>query len=104
MAITRFAVSSKEINMLGQKNIMNLNSTSNEAQFAGFKDPLERQLRAVAGSIVLVFTTLALVMNIWFIIMSLFVGAMLIISAVTSFCPMIHLLAVMPWNRKNDQK
>lgn len=66
---------------------------------------LERQVRFVAGSLVLAGVLLSLVSP-WFILLSGFVGAGLTFSAITDTCGMAMLLARMPWNRKpktNDE-
>ncbi|MFN3400784.1 MAG: YgaP-like transmembrane domain [Ferrovibrio sp.] len=36
----------------------------------------------------------------WFILLSGFVGAGLMMAGLTGFCGMARLLAAMPWNRK----
>lgn len=60
---------------------------------------LERQVRFVAGSLVLTGVLLSLVSP-WFILLSGFVGAGLTFSAITDTCGMAMVLARMPWNRK----
>lgn len=61
--------------------------------------PLERQVRAIAGSAVLLFTLLGLFLSPWFLAGTLFVGAGLVFSAVTNLCLLASLLAKLPWNR-----
>jgi rhodanese-related sulfurtransferase len=60
---------------------------------------LERQLRLVAGVIVLVGAVLALAVNVRWAFLSGFVGLGLTLAGLTDFCPMGILLARMPWNR-----
>ena len=59
---------------------------------------LERQVRLVAGAMVLVGSLLALYSP-WFLVVPAFVGAGLMYSAITDSCPMGMLLARMPWNQ-----
>lgn len=60
---------------------------------------LERQVRFVAG--LLVFSGVALsLISPWFVLISGFIGAGLMFSAVTDTCGMGMALARMPWNRK----
>ena len=60
---------------------------------------LERQVRFAAGSLVLAGILCAHFVNYAGILLSLFVAAGLIFSAVTDTCGMGMLLARMPWNR-----
>jgi hypothetical protein len=59
---------------------------------------LERQVRVVAGSLVLLGILLSLV-HPAFLGLSAFVGAGLIFAGVTDYCGMALLLARMPWNK-----
>ncbi len=61
---------------------------------------LERQVRIVAGAIVLSGVLLARFVNFNFIWLSGFVGAGLVFAGITDFCGMGLLLAKMPWNKK----
>ena len=61
---------------------------------------LERQVRIVAGSLVLTGVLLAHFMNPWFIGLSAFVGAGLVFAGITDFCGMGLLLARLPWNSR----
>lgn len=68
------------------------------------KDPaapwaLERQVRLVAGLLVLTGALLAHFVNPGWIWLSGFVGAGLTFAAVTDTCMMGNMLAAMPWNR-----
>jgi len=60
---------------------------------------LERQVRFVAGSLVLLGVVLSIVLNPAFLILSGIVGAGLVFAAVTDTCGMAMLLARMPWNK-----
>jgi rhodanese-related sulfurtransferase len=60
---------------------------------------LERQVRFVAGLLVLLGVFLSLVLNSAFLILSGIVGAGLVFAAVTDTCGMAMLLARMPWNK-----
>lgn len=48
---------------------------------------LERVIRLLAGTLVLVGVTLGLTVNIWFMALAGFVGLNLAQSAITGFCP-----------------
>lgn len=61
---------------------------------------LERQVRAIAGSMVVAFTLLGLTVSPWFFGLTLFVGAGLTFAGVTDVCLMATLLGKMPWNRQ----
>jgi rhodanese-related sulfurtransferase len=61
---------------------------------------LERQVRIVAGAIVLTGVLLAYWVNLNFIWLSGFVGAGLVFAGITDFCGMGLLLAKMPWNKR----
>ena len=61
---------------------------------------LERQVRIVAGAILLAGVLLARFVNFNFIWLSGFVGAGLIFAGITDFCGMGLFLAKMPWNRR----
>lgn len=60
---------------------------------------LERQVRFVAGSIVLIGVILAVFVNWYFIAIAGFVGAGLVFAAATNTCAMGMMLAKMPWNK-----
>jgi rhodanese-related sulfurtransferase len=61
---------------------------------------LERQVRIVAGSLVIIGVFLGWYVSHWFFILSGFVGAGLVFAGLTDFCGMGLLLARMPWNRR----
>ncbi len=60
---------------------------------------LERQVRIVAGSLVLIGAVLGWFVHRGFIGLSAFVGAGLVFAGITDFCGMGLLLARMPWNK-----
>lgn len=59
---------------------------------------LERQVRIAAGFLVLLGAALSLI-NVWFALLSGFIGAGLMFSGITDTCGMGMVLARMPWNR-----
>jgi rhodanese-related sulfurtransferase len=61
---------------------------------------LERQVRIVAGSLVLLGVVLGWFVHRGFFGLAAFVGAGLVFAGVTDFCGMGLLLARLPWNRK----
>ena len=60
---------------------------------------LERQVRIVAGSLVLTGAVLAWLVHPAFIGLSAFIGAGLVFAGITDTCGMGMMLATMPWNR-----
>lgn len=64
---------------------------------------LERQVRIVAGSLVLVGSLLAWFMHPWFLALPAFVGGGLVFAGVSDTCGMGMVLAKMPWNRVDAQ-
>ncbi|HUF05178.1 MAG TPA: rhodanese-like domain-containing protein [Aridibacter sp.] len=65
---------------------------------------IERQVRFVAGLIVLTGVMLAVLVHPYLIGISAFVAAGLVFSAVTDSCAMGMLLLKMPWNRVSEPK
>ena len=61
---------------------------------------LERQVRFVAGLLVVLGAILSLAVHPYFIALSAFVGAGLVFAAVTDTCGMAMILARMPWNQQ----
>jgi glyoxylase-like metal-dependent hydrolase (beta-lactamase superfamily II)/rhodanese-related sulfurtransferase len=61
---------------------------------------LERQVRIVAGCLIVIGSLLSLV-NIWFIIVPLWVGGGLVFAGVSNNCMMALLLMKLPYNRKS---
>lgn len=62
--------------------------------------PLERQVLAIAGFLVLSGVILSFLVHPWFIALSAFVGAGLMVAGLTGFCGMAMLLARAPWNQR----
>jgi len=60
---------------------------------------LERQVRLVAGLLVLIGAALALTVNPHWVYLSGFVGLGLTFAGLTNICAMASLLCKMPWNR-----
>jgi rhodanese-related sulfurtransferase len=60
---------------------------------------LERQIRIIAGSLVVLGVALGAAVSPWFTALSAFVGAGLVFAGVTDICPMAMGLARMPWNQ-----
>ncbi len=61
---------------------------------------LERQVRIVAGSLVLIGAILGWFVNRGFFGLSAFVGGGLVFAGITDFCGMGLLLAKLPWNKR----
>jgi glyoxylase-like metal-dependent hydrolase (beta-lactamase superfamily II)/rhodanese-related sulfurtransferase len=61
---------------------------------------LERQVRIIAGCLVLIGSLLSLV-NLWLIVIPLFVGSGLVFAGVTNNCLMGLLLMKLPYNKKS---
>lgn len=59
----------------------------------------ERQVRLIAGLIVLAGTSLGLLVNAHWMFLPGFVGLGLTVAGLTDFCLMGSLLGRMPWNR-----
>jgi len=62
---------------------------------------LERQVRLAAGLLALTGAVLAFTINVNWLFLSAFIGAGLTFAGLTDLCPMVILLAVMPWNRRS---
>ncbi|MEO6922947.1 MAG: rhodanese-like domain-containing protein, partial [Bryocella sp.] len=60
---------------------------------------LERQVRAIAGSLVLVSVLLGVFVWHWFLLVTALVGSGLIFAGVSDICMMSTVLGKMPWNR-----
>lgn len=63
---------------------------------------LERQVRIVAGFLVLLGSILGLVFSPYFLALPAFVGAGLMFAGITDTCGMAMLLAKMPWNQVRE--
>jgi rhodanese-related sulfurtransferase len=65
---------------------------------------LERQVRLVAGLLVVIGAVLALTVNPHWVYLSGFVGLGLVFAGLTNICAMASLLCKMPWNRSRKLK
>lgn len=65
--------------------------------------PLNQQMQLVAGTMAITGTVLALVVNPAWVMLSGFVGLGLIVAGATGFCPMVTMLAKMPWNQSSKK-
>ena len=63
---------------------------------------IERQVRATAGSLVLLTMLLAYLVSPLFLIGTAFIGAGLLFSGVSDICMMALLLGRLPWNRTTN--
>jgi hypothetical protein len=63
--------------------------------------PLMRQVQIVAGGLVVVGVVLGAAVHPWFLGLSAFVGAGLVMAGVTGWCGMATLLRKLPYNRAN---
>lgn len=61
--------------------------------------PLMRQVQIAAGSLVVVGVALGVAVHLWFLVLSAFVGAGLVMAGVTGWCGMATLLGKLPYNR-----
>jgi rhodanese-related sulfurtransferase len=61
--------------------------------------PIMRQVLLTAGTLVVTGSLLALVVNVKFLFLPLFVGAGLTFAGATGWCGMAMLLEKMPWNK-----
>ena len=62
---------------------------------------LERQVRLIAGSMIVIGSVLAMVLNPWWAILPAICGVGLLHAGVTDSCLMGLMLAPMPWNQKS---
>ena len=103
----RSSQAQKKLNTLGFTNVINVAGGFEAWKKAGLpferdeKAPwaLERQVRFVAGLLVLSGVLLSIFVHPYFIGLSGFVGAGLVFAAVTDTCTMGMILLKMPWNR-----
>lgn len=63
---------------------------------------LDRQMRFLAGLLVVTGLTLAITVHPWFAALSGLIGAGLMFAALTDSCPMTMVLARMPWNQQSQ--
>ncbi len=104
----RSAQAQKKLHNLGFENVVNItggfNAWKNEnlpfEQNEKAPWDLERQVRFVAGSLILIGFGLSLLVHPYLIGISVFIGAGLTFSALTNTCTMGMILSKMPWNRQ----
>jgi rhodanese-related sulfurtransferase len=94
----------------GYSNVVNVEGGTKAWESAGLpvvrgkkSISLERQVRIVAGAIVLTGALLAVTVNAYFALISAFVGAGLMFAGITDTCGMAMMLAKMPWNQVREQ-
>jgi rhodanese-related sulfurtransferase len=63
---------------------------------------LDRQMRILAGSLALLGVVLGFYLDPRFYGLAAFIGAGLVFAGVTDYCPMMHVLAKMPWNQAQN--
>lgn len=63
--------------------------------------PIMRQVQLIAGFLVFVGSSLALILDHRFAFFSAAVGAGLVFAGITGICPMANVLAALPFNRTN---
>ncbi|MFM7374701.1 MAG: rhodanese-like domain-containing protein [Chthoniobacterales bacterium] len=61
--------------------------------------PLNRQMQCIIGTFTFVGSVLAMAFDPRFVWLPMFMGAGLIFAGLSGLCPMMHLVARMPWNR-----
>ena len=61
--------------------------------------PLNRQMQCIIGTFPLVGSILAMTFDPRFVWLPMFMGAGLIFAGLTGLCPMMNVVARMPWNR-----
>jgi len=106
----RSAEAQRRLRAIGFSDVRNVSGGVMAWEAAGFslerdeRAPwsIERQVRFVAGLIVLTGIFLSLFIAEEFIAISAFIGAGLMFAAITDSCAMGMLLARMPWNRAKD--
>lgn len=64
--------------------------------------PLNRQMQCIIGSFTLIGSALALTLDPRFVWVPMFMGAGLVFAGVTGLCPMMNVVARMPWNRASS--
>ncbi len=65
--------------------------------------PVDRQMRIVAGSLVVLGAAAGYFYHPAFIGLAAFVGCGLVFAGVTNICPMLNMLSRMPWNQNGGQ-
>lgn len=98
----------KRFSAAGIENVVNVNGGTVAWDRAGLPVvrgkqvlPLDRQMRILAGSLIVLGVLLSLVYpaSIW---LAGFMGAGLVFAGITDICPLSSTLARMPWNQRGD--
>jgi len=102
----RSAKASEKLRSLGYSEAVSIEGGMNAWEARGYGAEkgkktisIERQVRIAAGSLVVVGAILGVLVNLWFVGISAFVGAGLVFAGVTDTCGMGMMLSRMPWNR-----
>lgn len=101
----RAAMAADEFTKAGFKNVAVVKGGIERAQTQGLEMiksegmSMERQIRLVAGSIVVLSLVLGFFISPWFYLLALFMGGGLIFSGLTGECGLGVLLMHVPWNK-----
>jgi hypothetical protein len=77
--------------------------TKNISEKVTLRDlPTLRQAFVVASLMIIIGTTLALTVNVYFIILTFLVAGGLMISGLSGVCPMVLILQALPWNKRKE--
>lgn len=107
----RSSQASQKISNLGRWHVFNILGGTNAAKEAGLQMTvgvrtimsIERQVRVIAGLLVLLGVVLGLLLSPYFFYLSGAVGAGLIFAGISNFCGMALLLEKCPWNQSNTK-
>ena len=98
----------ERLRSLGMDNIVDIKGGFEAWQSAGLPAvkqtgaiDLERQVRIVAGALVLSFCLAGFFINSAFFYGAALIGFMLTLTGALGICPMMSLLKLFPWNRAN---
>lgn len=102
----RSAIAAERLRALGMDNITDVQGGFNAWRQAGLPTvkqtsaiPLERQVRIVAGALVLGFSLTGFLFNSAFFYGAALICFMLTLTGALGICPMMSLLKMLPWNR-----
>lgn len=103
----RSAQASQKVAGMGVWKVINITGGTEAAKEAGLKMvegsrkviSIERQVRIIAGALVLVGVVLGFIVSPGFFYLSGFIGAGLLFAGLTDFCGMALLLERCPWNQ-----
>jgi rhodanese-related sulfurtransferase len=95
--------------LVGQRKVQLLDGGVKSWRTAGYplvacapcRWSLERQVRLIAGLLVLVGALLAVTVNTAWVYLSMFIGAGLTFAGISNICGMAIVLAKMPWNSES---